>query len=863
VARSIRQGNATERMIMLGKSVFVLACLSGLILEQLVLESVVAAESPSTTESFVVAHRGLLKHAPENTLSNFRACLELRIGFEVDVRRTKDGHLVCVHDDTVERTTKGHGAVSDLTLEQIKQLDAGAWFGSKFPEERIPTFDEVLTVIEKHAREPVLIAIDLKAQDIEVDCVQAAKAKGVLGKLFFIGNTIDSPQVRHKLKGAGDAAQVARLASNLSSALESRDADWAYLRFVPTRDEVARIHKAGKRVFLAGPTVAGLERANWIAAIRAGVDAILTDYPLELAQEVRSSEKSILTVGDRANMDFDEVSREYIRNMSQWSPIGATLLGDHQFDHELDYLDNDMRRREREFYQRYLAKLVAIDPRHLSRDNQVDYRLLTQQLKGDLWRLDELQEWAWNPVLYTQLTGNAIYGLMARDFAPIDRRLRNVIERLEKLPGFLSDVRKTLDPKRVPPIHAETAVKQNRGVLSIIENMVLPEIGKLPEGNQKVFHRVMPLVKEAIEEHQQWLERELLPNAKGNFRIGAKLFDAKLAYSLGSSLSRPDVRDRAEFELRRVRAEMYSIARGVMVKADPKSNAPEKPSPEQQQTVIAAALEKAYAEIPAREGIVEFAKKSLVMTTDFVRKHDLVTIPNDPLDIIIMPEFQRGVSIAYCDSPGPLDVGQKTYYAVSPIPADWTDKQVGSFLREYNFRSIHDLTIHEAMPGHFLQLAHSNRSPRRLRALLSSGTFVEGWGVYAEQLLSEEGFLDRDPLMRLIALKWYLRGIANAIIDQAIHVDGMNREEAMKLMVHDTFQEEREAALKWVRAQLTSTQLSTYFVGYQEHRDLRTAAEKVWADKFTLKRYHDGTLSFGSPPVRFVKALLLDEAIPE
>ena len=838
----------------------VLACLSSLFPM-----SHAAEDPPASSPTLVVAHRGLLRHSPENTLSNFRACLELRIGFEVDVRRTKDGHLVCVHDDTVDRTTKGSGAVSDMTLEQIKRLDASARFDPKFQGERIPTFDEVLTVIEKHAREPVLIAIDLKAQDIEADCVKAAKAKGVLGKLLFIGNTIENPQVRRNLKGTDVAAQVASLASNLSQALSDKDSDWAYLRFVPTRDEVAQIHKAGKRIFIAGPTVAAFERANWISAIRSGVNAILTDYPLELAQEVRSSEKSILTVGDRANMEFDEVSREYIRNMAQWSPIGATLLGDHRFDHDLDYLDDEMRRREREFYQRYLAKLSAIDPRHLSRDNQVDYRLLSQQLKGDLWRLDELQEWTWNPVLYTQLTGNAIYGLMARDFAPIESRLRNAIERLEHLPRFLSEVRTLLDPKRVPPIHAETAIKQNRGVLSIIENMVLPQIGKLPKGNQKAFHEVMPLVKEAIELHQQWLEKELLPNAKGNFRIGAKLFDAKLAYSLGSGLSRPDVRDRAEFELRRVRAEMYSIARGVMLKTDPKraADAPEKPSPEQQQTVITAALEKAYAEIPDRDGIVDFAKKSLEMTTDFVRKRDLVTIPNDPLDIILMPEFQRGVSIAYCDSPGPLDVGQKTYYAVSPIPADWTEKQVGSFLREYNFRSIHDLTIHEAMPGHFLQLAHSNRSPRRLRALLSSGTFVEGWGVYSEQLMSEEGFLDRDPLMRLIALKWYLRGIANAILDQAIHVDGMNREDAMKLMVHDTFQEEREAALKWVRAQLTSTQLSTYFVGYQEHRDLRTAAEKAWANKFSLKRYHDGTLSFGSPPVRFVKALLLDEPIPE
>jgi len=168
------------------------------------------------------------------------------------------------------------------------------------------------------------------------------------------------------------------------------------------------------------------------------------------------------------------------------------------------------------------------------------------------------------------------------------------------------------------------------------------------------------------------------------------------------------------------------------------------------------------------------------------------------------------------------------------------------------------------MPGHFLQLAHANRSPNRLRALLGSGTFIEGWACYTEQMMSEEGFLaDRDPLMRLITLKWYLRTIANAILDQSVHVDGIRREDAMKLMMHDAFQEEREAAGKWTRAQVTSAQLSTYFVGYQEHRDLRKATEQRWGASFTLKRYHDGAVSFGSAPVRFVRSLLLVEPIPE
>jgi uncharacterized protein (DUF885 family) len=226
-----------------------------------------------------------------------------------------------------------------------------------------------------------------------------------------------------------------------------------------------------------------------------------------------------------------------------------------------------------------------------------------------------------------------------------------------------------------------------------------------------------------------------------------------------------------------------------------------------------------------------------------------------------MPEFQRGIALAYCDSPGPLDRGQRTFYAVSPMPADWTDAQVDSFLREYNDRSIANLTIHEAMPGHFLQGAHANRSPSTLRAILSSGPFVEGWAVYGERVMQEQGYRAGDPLMRLVQLKWYLRAVTNAILDSAIHVDGMTREAAMKLMTETAFQEEREAAGKWTRAQLTSAQLSTYFVGYQEHADLRAEAERRLGKRFDLRAHHDRVLSFGAPPVRFVRQLMLEEPI--
>jgi len=566
-------------------------------------------------------------------------------------------------------------------------------------------------------------------------------------------------------------------------------------------------------------------------------------------------------IGQETPMDkaFKRLAESYIDEIPSLSPSSATSLGDHRFDDQLDQVSVAARQAQRDFCQRYLGELKRIDRAQLSRDNQVDFQLLENSLKGDLWSLDTLQEWAWNPINYTQLTGGAIYGLMAREYAPLDKRLKSVVARMEQYPRLFAQIRETLVPARVPLVHAQTAIKQNRGVLNIIDNMVRPHLESMNDIDRSRMHKAIVMMTDEVERHQKWLESELLPKAGGDARIGPKLFDEKLAFTLGASLSRAEIRERAEFELKRVRTEMYSIARGMR----PDDKLPDNPTPEQQQTVIAAALEKAYQDVPPLDGVVPAAKNSLKIATDFVKARDLVTIPPDPLDIIEMPEFQRGVSVAYCDSPGPLEVGQKTFYAVAPLPNDWTYQQSVSFLREYNLRSIHNLTVHEAMPGHFLQIAHANRSPNRLRALLSSGTFVEGWAVYTEQMMSEEGFLDRDPLMRLITLKWYLRVIANAILDQSVHVDGIRREDAMRLMMHDTFQEEREAAGKWIRAQVTSTQLSTYFVGYQEHRDLRTAATTAWGTQFGLKRYHDGAISFGSPPVKFVKALLLNQPIPD
>jgi uncharacterized protein (DUF885 family) len=384
------------------------------------------------------------------------------------------------------------------------------------------------------------------------------------------------------------------------------------------------------------------------------------------------------------------------------------------------------------------------------------------------------------------------------------------------------------------------------------------QIATLSAADQETLRASVARARSALSQHQIWLEKRLTPEAAGDFRLGQQLYEQKLSLALFSPLSRQEIRARAESQLAATRAEMYGIARDVLKGRRGAPPLPANPSAAQQQRAIRAALDLASAERPPRDGVLEAARAALVDTTNFVREKNLVTLPQEPLEIIEMPAFKQGVALAYCDAPGPLEAGQKTLYAVSPIPVTWTRAQTDSFLREYNSRSIRNLTVHEAMPGHYLQLAHANRYPSTLRAVLGSAPFVEGWAVYAERLMVDQGYGGDDPLVRLVQLKWYLRSIVNALLDQAVHVDGINRAAAMKLMTESGFQEEREAAGKWTRAQLTSAQLSVYFVGALEHFALRAEAEQRAGGSFNLREYHDTVLSFGAPPVRFARELMFD-----
>ncbi len=551
-----------------------------------------------------------------------------------------------------------------------------------------------------------------------------------------------------------------------------------------------------------------------------------------------------------ADAEFAKIAADWMDATTRAQPSFATTLGDHRFDAELDDVSAAGRAARGTLVARIGARLLALDRSKLSRDNQVDAAMLSEGLEGETFSLTTLEDWRWDPLVYSGIGSGALYTLVARDFAPLQQRLIAATARMEKLPDFLAQVRQVLEPARVPAIHAATYSKQNGGAISIVDELIMPDAPKLGPADRKRLGDAADRARAAVREHQTWIDKQLLPNAKGDHRLGAAKYDTRLRLSINDATPRATLRQMAE-----------AIAGMILAGEKGATRPPATSSDAERHAAIAAAFAVAARRRPLRDKLFEDARRALDQATAYVRDHDLITLPDAPVKVIEMPKFQQGVAVAYCDPPGALDRKLDTLYVISPIPKEWSDAQTRSFLSEYNSNMLYELGVHEAMPGHYVQLWHANRYPGVLRAVLASGPFVEGWACYAEDMMIEQGFGADDPLRRLTNLKMRLRSTTNAILDQGVHVDGWDEKQAMDFMVKQAFQEEREASGKWTRARVSSGQLSSYFVGAAGHKALRRQVAAKQGSAFKLKSYHDSVLSHGSPPLRFVRQLLFDEAI--
>jgi uncharacterized protein (DUF885 family) len=554
-----------------------------------------------------------------------------------------------------------------------------------------------------------------------------------------------------------------------------------------------------------------------------------------------------LQAASPADAAFEQVAADCIENLLRSQPETATQLGDHRYDDRLTDYSAAATAARVATLQQELAALEKVDANALTGPNKVDAQILRVELQAALFTLTEEKPYTWNPLSFNDSLGNSIYLLTAREFAPARDRLRSAARRLAAMPRVVQQIKASL--RNPPRIHTQTAIGQTAGAIELIRTGLDPLLAEAPELKKELAPAQAAAVA-ALTEYKSWLEKDVLPAANGEFRLGADRFRRKLRFALNSDLPMEEILRRAEGELERTTDALYATARPMFEQDFPDASAAERAD---HRRVIKAVLDRLAARHANDATVVARAKEITDEATAFVRANGLLTLPDSPLKIIVLPEFQRGVAIAYCDSPGALEPKGETYFAVSPTPADWTAQRRESFFREYNDYMLHDLAVHEAMPGHYVQIAHSNqfRAPTLVRAVFASGTFIEGWAVYAERVMADAGF--GGPEVKMQQLKMRLRAIINAMLDQKIHAGAMTEQEALALMMDRGFQEEGEAVGKWRRACQSSTQLSTYFVGAVEHDDMRAAAEKQAGPAFDLKAYHDRVLSRGSPAVKYVR----------
>ena len=520
-----------------------------------------------------------------------------------------------------------------------------------------------------------------------------------------------------------------------------------------------------------------------------------------------------------------------------FDPVAGTHAGWHEYDGRLPDLTDHAVDEHVRALDALLERIDAVDDLDLAVDEQVDLEVLRARLAAEAFDLSEIARHRWDPLTWDPAGG--LHALAIRDFAPPSERLRSAHERLGAVPGFLADARQTL--REMSAIHVETALLRLDGL-----DAVLDELAPLGTLDSALVDRA----REAVETHQAWLA-ERLPASRRDPRLGVRLYSAALWHHLDEELAPVQVLEMAEGHLDDVNAQMREVAAEYLGESVR--------SPDVVRRALADAADRAYVD---RDSVVPMIRHALDRASRFVREHDLLTLPDQPVDVGDMPRIHRGVAVAYCDAPGPLEEASlRTFVAVAPPPEDWAPERVQSFLREYNGDLLHDLAIHEAMPGHVVQLARARAADTSLvRRLAPSGVFVEGWAVYAEELLADRGYApDDDPRahlrLRLQQLKMQARATLNAILDARVHGGDIDELAAIELLRRRGFQEEAEAAGKWRRALLTAAQLPTYFVGWRGVRqlvdDLRVL-HPDWSDR----ELHDLVLDHGSLGPRHLRTVL-------
>lgn len=548
---------------------------------------------------------------------------------------------------------------------------------------------------------------------------------------------------------------------------------------------------------------------------------------------------------------------QFFDRLWQLKPDWAIATGYYKYADRLVVPDAAAREELLEQVDRWLAELRRIDPATLSPVVRADWAMLENEFLGSRWALTELKAWQWDPSVYNVAEPFAL--LLDLTFAPLDERLRLFNRRLERVPAYYAAAKASIEGPS--PEHTALAVEQNRGALAVFgaELEQALEMSGLDARERAQFNERLAAAREAIDDYVRWLEalNERLGDgaaAARSFRLGGDLYTQKFAFEIQSGDTAEALYARALAEKDALHARMRTLAEILWPKYFPNESVPSD-GLEMTGRVIARLADEHVA--PAE--LLDEVKRQLPELERFVREHALVELDaSKPLIVRETPPHKRGIAGASIDAPGPYDAGAPTYYNVTPL-VDEPPERAESWLREYNRWMLPILNIHEAIPGHYVQLLHANRAPSLVKSIFGNGAMIEGWAVYAERLMLESGFGEHRAEAWLVYSKWNLRSVCNTILDYGVHVLGMTEAEALELLTRQAFQSDAEAADKWKRVQRTNVQLTSYFAGYSAILKLREQLKRERAGTFDLGRFHERFLSYGSAPVRVIRELMLEE----
>jgi len=535
------------------------------------------------------------------------------------------------------------------------------------------------------------------------------------------------------------------------------------------------------------------------------------------------------------------LARELIQHLFASDPVYATAIGEHGHDHLLPVYDKTGRARAAGGLASLLERLEGVAEAGLSAEDRLDLRILTNGAKRALFELEDERPWQYDPNFYIHSAGHGVAGLVKREFAPAAVRYENAIRRIEQFPGFFAQAVHNL--VRVPHPHVAVALLQVDGLSQFLEDTFLSQVEAKakPLGDRArkaVDEATTALV--AFEKHLKALSHK----EGGEWRLGDELYGEKLELTLVAGLTPSKLSAWATDVLKTQRARMEEVATKMGASS------------------VKDALAQLEKDKPGRDALLDRCKAYCAELETFLRAHDLVGMPEQSdLRIELTPEFGRGVPGASCDPPGALEANLPTFFYVTPIPDTWTAEQADDYLREYNEWQLRILSVHEALPGHYVQLWHANRYPRLVPNVLWNGAFAEGWAVYSEQLMLEAG-LNTDPRHELGQLKFWQRAVLNTLIDVGLHAGGMSEADALKLLREEGHQTPQVAELKIRRAQVTSVQLSTYFVGWQQILKMREEQKAAKGAAFSLREFNDALLSHGTPPLPYLREVFFASEAP-